>query len=84
MWGNIRDESGHIADARHQACDHVPAKGAAMNCAGLVYNRTHTVSLDYAPDEECNACDRYDNRLDGEQVAAVYMISLATGGQKRR
>lgn len=41
-----------------------------MERAGLMYDGANTMRLDYAPDEESDACSGGDDCLEREQVAA--------------
>ena len=75
--GCVRYESCHIADARHEAGDHIPPEGAAVNSARLMDNWPDAVSPDNAPYEERNASDRDNDSLHREQVPAIQYVSGA-------
>lgn len=65
-----RDQSCHIADARHKAADHSPSKITAVNSRGLVDDGPYSFSSNDAPNEEGDSSSgRYDC-LDCEQMTA--------------
>jgi hypothetical protein len=77
---DIRDEGGHVADARHKTCDHMPAELRSLNRRRSLDDGSNSARFDNAPDEECDARDRCDDGLDSKKVAAVegnaYTISV--------
>ena len=72
MRRNIRDESGHIADARHDTGHHTPTQVGTVQRSGLVNDRTDAFRLDDTPNEEGDTCNRGDDGLHCEEVPTVY------------
>ena len=52
---DVRDESRHVADARHDAGDHPPPKVGPVQGCGLVDDRANSVRLHDTPDEKGDA-----------------------------
>ena len=67
---DVRDERGHITDARHQAGHHRPGELRAVDCRGLLDDGADAVRLYYAPDEEGDAGDGRDDGFEREEVTA--------------
>ena len=66
---DVRYESRHVADARHDARDHPPSKVGSVQSCGLVDDRANAMCLHDTPDEEGDASCRGHDRLDSEEMA---------------
>lgn len=47
-------------------------------------DKTDTVRSNYAPDEECDSCDRHNDGLDGEQMPAAVLLSFLHSEMNQR
>lgn len=70
--GDVRHEGCHVANTRHDARNHGPTQGRAVQRSRLADDGTDSVCLDNAPDEERDTRNWHNDGLDGEQVAAEY------------
>src|SRR5690606_18256044 len=65
----INDESCKVGNGRHDTVDKSPSKFAAMDGMALLNNRAEATRFLNGPPKECEASNRDDIGLDGEEMA---------------
>ena len=74
--GDVRHEGCHVANTRHDARNHGPTQGRAVQRSRLADDGTDSVCLDNAPDEERDTRNWHNDGLDSEEVTATCAMSL--------